>query len=141
MVKRNERHYAIVLFDNGVVRAYPCTLQDGIITLSTGTRFMADAFREVVIPFSGSLNLHVQMIAVHASEFTGHEAWDKQRRSLVWSSLTKQQGSGVAGLLQEALPILQWITVAGSLWFAMSASSNIQRVIAYLEMLIQTGKL
>jgi len=140
-VVKKERHWAIILLDNGVVRAYPCTFQNGIVTLSTGTRFMADAFREVVIPFGGQLHLHIQLTAVHAAEFAHHEAWDKQRRSLIWASLTKQEATGPAALINQFLPVLQWVAVVGSLWFAMNAAGKIERVIAYLEMLIQQGKL
>lgn len=131
MFKRGTRSF-VVLFhpDGGGYVCTSCRVADGTLTVPAGTQYPVGLF-VLVSPFAG---LHIYFSSIERAHISEHELWDRARRSLDWSTLTKPQ-SHWSNMYEQVAGVIQWVLLLFVAWQSGSAASSANRVVAYLEFL------
>jgi len=124
-----KKSFVVWFLDDGQTSVHPCTLRDGVIYVN-GTAYSASIFRSVAV----ARDLTIYVAGIQHTILSEHQFWDKIRRSLKWSSLTKPQSS-LQTIIDSALPALQWAAIMLSAWFSFQAMNSVGQIIAYLEYL------
>lgn len=132
--RRPTRSYLVMFHpDGGGYTCTACRVSDGTLTVPAGTQYPVGLF-VLVTPFMG---LHIYFASIERSHVSEHALWDRTRRSLIWSSLTKPS-THWSNMYEQISGVAQWVLLLWVAWQAGGAAAAAQKTVGYLEFLRQS---